>query len=85
MFVCRMELDAINVSTTASCAAAHITTEPTKEVRTTFYPPKHPDKVDNQPTVRLVCIQVHMDTDANMKNHIAKVLSNARIAKTRLV
>ena len=35
------ELEATVVDTMASCAAARITLEPSKEVRTTFYPPKH--------------------------------------------
>ena len=83
MSVCRMELDANKASTMASCAAVRTTMGPKKEVLTTSYLPKHTDKVDTQPTVRLVDIQV--DPDANMKDHIAKVLSNSRIAKTRLV
>ena len=70
--VCHMELDAIKASTMAS------TIEPTKEVLTTFYPPKHPTKW----TVQLVGIQV--DPNAKMKDHIATVLSNTRIAMARI-
>ena len=77
------ELQAIKARTETSCVAARITMEPAKEELTTFYPPRHPDKEKRQPTVRLVGVQV--DPDCNMKDHISKVLSNARLAKTRLV
>ena len=75
------EMEQVKAETEASCSAARITTEPAKEVQTTFFPPRHPDSID-QHSVRLVGIQV--DPNTNMKDHIAKVLSKARIAKTRL-
>ena len=79
----RTELESAMASVTASCRAARISLEPSKEVLTTFYPPRHPDNRDSQPTIRLVGI--HVDTEINMKDHISKVMGKARIARTRLV
>ena len=41
------ELEDIKASTDTSCSAACISMEPAKEVLTTFFPPRHPDKIDN--------------------------------------
>ena len=80
---CLTQVNSIASNTRASCAAARITMEPSKEVLTVFYPPRHPDRADDQPTTRLVGIYV--DQDLNMKDHITKMLKNARVARTRLV
>ncbi len=76
------QLARVKASTEEICKASRITMEPAKEVLTTLYPPRHPDKTE-QPTTRLVGILV--DQDANMKDHLNLVLKNARIAKCRLL
>ena len=75
-------LETIKHQVAAACKAARITMEPAKEVLTTIYPPRHPNRGEQNST-RLVGVQI--DPDLSMKDHIDHVLSKARIAKTRLM
>ncbi|ELU18207.1 hypothetical protein CAPTEDRAFT_210074 [Capitella teleta] len=56
--------------------------EPRKEVLTTFYPPRHPEKT-GQPTTRLV--GVHVDQNLTMQDNINHILKKGRITKARLM
>ena len=75
----RTELDTMVESTMVSCSAARFTLEPSKEVLTMFYPSRHPDRAENEPSSRLV--DIHVDPQPTMKHHIAKVLSNACLVR----
>ena len=66
----------------AACKASRITMEASKEVKTTFFPPRHPMKQE-QNTTRLVGVLI--DPDLTMDDHIDHVLNKARIAKTKLM
>ena len=66
----------------AACKASRITMEASKEIKTTFFPPRHPMKQE-QNTTRLVGVLV--DPDLAMDEHICHVLGKARITKTKLM
>ena len=75
-------LERIRRNVAAACSNSRITMEPAKEIMTSFYPPRHPEK-KNQETTRLVGIQI--DQNINMQDHINHVLNKGRIAKTHLM
>ena len=64
------------------CKNSRITMEPSKEIQTTFFPPRHPDKTSQNPT-RLVGII--LDQDLTMEPHITTILQKTRVIKTKLM
>ena len=64
------------------CESARITMEPSKEHTTVFYPPRHPERRDQEDT-RLVGIQI--DSNLNMEAHIKKVIQGARVARRQII